>query len=301
MWKIIDIGGDEYFLHVKHDCLSADKNGKNILTASFTDIHSIICHGGRITYSDEFIRKCINHKIPIIFCDSTHIPSGMLLPFLQHVDSADRITLQIKATQAQKKQSWKQIIQEKLFNQSQHLIAQGLLQEGEKIQILSKSVCSGDTGNCEAIGAQIYFSVIFGNRFSRKQINLINGILNYGYTIIRSCIARAVTGSGLYPIFGVFHSNKQNPFCLIDDLMEPIRPLVDMYASKLAKNNTEIDELSPLLKKNIIGIINHTVEFGNQEQELSFAIQNYIRSYIHFLEKRENCLMFPKYNYDFKI
>jgi CRISPR-associated protein Cas1 len=48
---------------------------------------------------------------------------------------------------------------------------------------------------------------------------------------------RAVLASGLHPTFGVFHKNKKNPICLVDDLMEPYRPIVDHIVKLLEEKS----------------------------------------------------------------
>jgi hypothetical protein len=57
--------------------------------------------------------------------------------------------------------------------------------------------------------------------------SFFNSALNYGYAIIRASVARALVSAGLHPALGVFHHRRNNPFCLADDVMEPLRPLVD--------------------------------------------------------------------------
>ena len=54
-----------------------------------------------------------------------------------------------------------------------------------------------------------------------------NPLLDYGYTILRSATARAITACGLHPSLGIHHHRADNPLCLADDLMEPFRPAVD--------------------------------------------------------------------------
>ena len=49
---------------------------------------------------------------------------------------------------------------------------------------------------------------------------------------------RAVLASGLHPTFGVFHNNKKNAICLVDDLMEPYRPIVDHIVKLLEQKGT---------------------------------------------------------------
>lgn len=62
-----------------------------------------------------------------------------------------------------------------------------------------------------------------------------NALLNYGYAILRSGAARAVVAAGLHPSIGIHHSNKGNPMALVDDVMEPFRPLVDLAALRMVQ------------------------------------------------------------------
>jgi CRISPR-associated protein Cas1 len=48
--------------------------------------------------------------------------------------------------------------------------------------------------------------------------------------------------SGLHPGFGLMHSNRSNPMVLIDDLMEPFRPVVDREVWRLLRDGArEVD------------------------------------------------------------
>ena len=68
-----------------------------------------------------------------------------------------------------------------------------------------------------------------GTTFSRGNEDiLLNSGLDYGYTIIRAYIARLCVGYGLNSQLGIHHKNEFNRFNLIDDLMEPIRPFIDL-------------------------------------------------------------------------
>ena len=58
----------------------------------------------------------------------------------------------------------------------------------------------------------------------------MNSRLNYGYSIIRNSMVRAIIAAGLLPAFGIHHQNQFNAYNLADDLMEPFRPFVDMIA-----------------------------------------------------------------------
>ena len=58
-------------------------------------------------------------------------------------------------------------------------------------------------------------------------------MLNYGYTVLRAGVARAIAATGLHPSIGLHHANRSNPMCLVDDVMEPFRPLVDFVVARL--------------------------------------------------------------------
>jgi CRISPR-associated protein Cas1 len=48
--------------------------------------------------------------------------------------------------------------------------------------------------------------------------------------------------AGLHPGFGLMHANKSNPMVLVDDLMEPFRPIVDREVFRLSKDGiSEVD------------------------------------------------------------
>ena len=55
----------------------------------------------------------------------------------------------------------------------------------------------------------------------------MNGLLNYGYAVLRAGVARAVMAAGFHPSLGLMHSNRANPTALVYDLMEPFGPTVD--------------------------------------------------------------------------
>lgn len=297
MWRVIDLGGSGYFLHMKHNSLLVEKEGQ-VTTIPFQDIHSIVCHGNGFRYSDDFFKQCLTNKIPVTFCDEQHIPMGMLLPMLQHSEASKRIDLQLRSTQPKKKQAWKQIVSKKLSCQSQFLSVAGCAKESLRLKVLSSQVNSGDTTNKEAQGARVYFKALYGKGFLRSDgDDEINGLLNYGYSILRSAVARAVIECGLLPSIGIFHSNRINPFCLVDDLMEPLRPMVDSLVYRLAATKGIQDGLSPSIKKDLISLTSVAVGFKKERCEFTFALRLYVQSYIAFLSKESDAIQFPEHSY----
>jgi CRISP-associated protein Cas1 len=55
----------------------------------------------------------------------------------------------------------------------------------------------------------------------------VNGMLDYGYAIIRTAILRSLAAHGFIAAIGIAHTPKAGSFALADDLVEPFRPWID--------------------------------------------------------------------------
>lgn len=83
----------------------------------------------------------------------------------------------------------------------------------------------------------------------------VNVLLNYGYGILRAAVARAVVGAGLHPALGIHHSNQFNSFNLVDDLIEPFRPIVDYSVCQILSNGYEDGDLRTEEKLQLLGVL----------------------------------------------
>ena len=133
---------------------------------------------------------------------------------------------------------WADIVRAKLINQAQVIkILNKSSQAYENIKSFAEGVLEGDPTNRESHGAKVYFNELMGRSFSRGNPDiLLNSGLDYGYTIIRSYLARLCVGYGLNSQLGIHHRNEYNRFNLVDDMIEPIRPIVDLYIYNLMKD-----------------------------------------------------------------
>ncbi|MDR3195853.1 MAG: type II CRISPR-associated endonuclease Cas1 [Endomicrobium sp.] len=288
MWRVLDISGDGYHLCVKNNNFSAVKENQEKSHCLFDDINTIILYGNNITITNSCVQKCLEHKVPIVFCDKTYMPAGMLLSSWTTNIYGQRLQLQINASKPKIKQAWQQIITSKLNNQAEVLKNFGIDKAAETIFTMAKQVRSGDASFKEGVGAKVYFENLFSNFYrSSNGQDFINSALNYGYAIVRSSVARAVVSAGLNPAIGIFHSENHNPFCLIDDLMEPFRPAIDfMVKSKLEPFKQERD-LTPKTKKYIAGVLETNLYFEDGAFNFTAGIQKCIQSYVSFLLREE--------------
>ena len=68
--------------------------------------------------------------------------------------------------------------------------------------------------------------------------------------MLRATTARAVIAAGLHPTLGLHHSNDSNPMRLVDDLMEPFRPVIDLKIWQLRRNGEA--EITPETKRALV-------------------------------------------------
>lgn len=197
------------------------------ITLPVEDLATIILESPQIRITSALLGYLQSNNVVVMTCDDKHMPNGLLIPFHQHSRYAQVAGMQAVWGTPFKKRCWQRVIQRKILNQSTCL--QACEQHGtSQLVDLAEEVLSGDTSNREAIAAKLYWSYLFGSGFHRdNDPTWIPAALNYGYAVLRACMARATVAAGLLPCLGIKHNNDLNAFNLVDDLLEPFRPLVD--------------------------------------------------------------------------
>ena len=109
---------------------------------------------------------------------------------------------------------------------------------------------------------------------------------------MRSTVARSLIASGLHPGLGIGHDNQYNAFNLADDLIEPFRPIVDLWVAVLM---SEKDYLDIKTKQKLVYLIsNNKIMIGNQKQTILNAISLLIKSFIKSMdEENPDLLVYP--------
>ncbi len=240
---LVEVAEDGRHLSVHRGFLKVSEKGEELGRVPLDDITALILSGPQITLSKNLMVELAERKAIIVTCGRNWHPISISLPFGVHYEAAGILRDQIDASQPLRKRLWQQIVQAKIDNQAAVLRrhAQGTRAIGE-LAVLSRRVRSGDPDNMEAQAARHYWPALMGSDFRRdRHSDGVNAFLNYGYTILRAATARAVCGSGLHPSLGLHHGTRVNPFALIDDLMEPFRPLVDSVAHETYEEAIELD------------------------------------------------------------
>ncbi len=85
--------------------------------------------------------------------------------------------------------------------------------------------------------------------------------------------------------------NKKNPFNLADDLIEPFRPIVDIFTEKFIKNCNNQDFILP--KASLVSLLNYEVSMPEGKMAISLAIEYVIESYVRILSNETKKLSLP--------
>lgn len=219
-------------------------------TIPIEDLSVVVLETGFVQLTGNVLSEFAANDVVLLSCDASHLPSGTFFPFHNNSRYSEMAHIQVVASEPLKKRVWQSVVQQKILNQSAVLYALGI---ENSLNEIAKRVQSGDTDNREAYAAQLYWRSLFGDFTRRDDANIINKALNYGYAIVRGCMARNIVASGLLPCFGIHHDNQLNQFNLVDDMMEPLRPFVDYCVAKL--NLSAYTDLTPELKNKLISVL----------------------------------------------
>ena len=230
--RVVEIATDGRHLSISRGFLVISEKGDEIGRVAMDDIAAVVANAHGLTYSNNALVELSTRGVPVVLCGANHMPAAIVWPVDAHHVQTGRMNDQVAASVPLKKRLWAQLVRAKILAQGATLAAVGASSGG--FYLLSRKVRVGDPENVEAEAARRYWPLLFGRDFHRdKDGPGINGLLNYGYAVLRAGIARAVMASGLHPGFGLMHSNRSNPMVLIDDLMEPFRPVVDREVRRL--------------------------------------------------------------------
>lgn len=278
-------------LSVKNQQLVID-NGEEI-SFPLEDINCILIESQAATLSSYLLQKVAEYGIALYVCDEKHLPSAVLLPMVRHSRHYKILKCQMNISKPLQKRLWQQVVVQKIRNQA--LCLQLLELDGsEELFRMSKEVQSGDRTHVEAKAAAFYFKSLFGFGFSRGDECIVNSALNYGYAIVRGMIARSAVCYGLEPSIGIFHSSELNSYNLADDMIEPFRPLVDLYVAKHFDVAEVDDALTPEIKRGLFGIINYDMSVKGEKRIVSNCIDMLAASYSSALQGNRADLDLPE-------
>lgn len=282
--RTVEISTPGCYVHAKHEQLVIEKDGFKIGSVPIEDLGVLILDSPQILITSALMGFLAEQNVAVIFTDQKHLPSSLTVPFSVNSIQTKVLNGQVETSVPTKKRLWSSIISAKISNQSRSLEICG--KDGTALKEIANRVRSGDPENLEAYAAKIYWKKFFGDEFRRdREARDQNMLLNYGYAIVRAATARAIVGTGLHPGLGINHKNQYNPFPLADDLVEPLRPFVDVSVFNIINGllpgperfGTEIT-LNRDTKQELLGLLADDCIFDGRKSPLLVALSNYAAS-----------------------
>lgn len=284
--RTIEISQNPAHLTVKLDQLLVqphDQPKESYRSIPCEDIGVVLVDHQQTTYTHAALAKLVEFDAVVIICGRDHLPAGILLPLSDHTRVVWRIHDQLSISKPLQKQLWRQIVQAKVRAQAMNLLAE--LPQHRRLLAMIDEVRSGDASNIEAQAAKIYWSAWLARPGQPKLFNSgdgsdelvarstfrrnpdgddpLNSMLNYGYAVVRAAIARTLVAAGLLPVLGLHHCQRSNAFCLADDLVEPLRPIVDRRVRELYVDHGR-RELNQATKAGLLEVLTGVVRVDDQ-------------------------------------
>lgn len=264
--RTLEISREAAHLTVRRKQFVLKRDGQIVGSVPCEDIGVVLVDHPGATYSHAALAALAEHDAALVICGANHLPVAVLLPMVDHSQVVWRINDQLAVGKPLRKQLWKQIVQAKVRAQAANLPVDSPARR--KLLALAQLVRSGDPANVEAHAARVYWQHYLPEEVFRRDADgrELNALLNYGYAVLRAAVARALVASGLLPALGLHHSNRSNAFCLADDLMEPLRPLVDDRARELYRQG--YTELTQECKARLLELLAEPVLFAGEQGPL---------------------------------
>lgn len=265
-------------------------------TVPVEDIGMVLFEHPAITISHRALDALLQVNAAVVICNGSFLPSGLLLPLEGHSTLTQRARAQLDAGKSLHKRLWQQTVKQKIVNQA--AVLRAFDRPWRSIQRMAGEVRSGDPDNVEAQAAAVYWQELFRDidGFVRHRSGPVpNNMLNYGYAIVRACLARALVGSGLLPAIGIHHRNKYNAYCLADDVMEPYRPFVDKAVRAYGSQQGNYPEqLETRHKQFLLEILQHDVWMDEMKRPLYLAAQYTAASLARCFEGLDDKIKYPQ-------
>jgi CRISPR-associated protein Cas1 len=269
--RTVEISRPSY-LSLRERQLVIEQEDRDVATVPIEDLGVLIIDSPAVTCTQGLLMACWQQNVVVVLCDEKHMPGALVQPIAAHTLHQKVLRQQVMAPAPRKKRLWQQIVRAKIEAQAAVLRSVGA--EYKRLLAMARRVRSGDAGNLEAQAARFYWLRLFGSDFRRdRESEGVNSLLNYGYAIVRAATARAIVGAGLHPALSIFHRNQYNSMALADDLVEPLRPLIDLRVKELY--DAGLVELNRDSKARLLEALSWPVKIGESRFPLLVALHQY--------------------------
>lgn len=266
--RIVELAEESARLRVQYEQLVIERPGQPPVTTPIAELAALVLSNPHVVLTQHTLSSIAAAGGSVVICNKNYLPAALLLPLESHSLQTERFARQAQLGEPRRKRLWQQIVIAKIRAQSRLLME--LYGDDCGIRALARRVRSGDPDNVESQAARKYWPQLFQDpHFRRGRMGPDqNAHLNYGYTVLRAAISRALCGAGLHPSFGLKHKNRYDAFSLSSDLMEPFRPLVDRAVALWVQGHDPQQPLDREAKAHLIAAIQARYRVHREERSL---------------------------------
>jgi CRISPR-associated protein Cas1 len=262
------------------------------------------------------LRRMAELNVLLIICNEKFEPCALTLPYYRATNT-ELLRRQVEWTPEWKAMMWRQIIAAKVRNQATVLThlkrAHTVLNEiAHRCEVASSpSSLAGEASSprpslasvtaarriglhsdspdaCESRAARHYWKHLLPRLSEWQQTDErrrvpgtregVNGMLDYGYAIMRTAVLRSLAAHGFIAAIGIAHAPKAGSFALADDLMEPLRPWVDRELRLFLQGGPR-----PMEEwiRQVVKVLAVETPIGRAKVRLLNAIDLYVRSFAY--------------------
>ena len=257
------------------------------------DISMVVIDNLTVNITTRLFCALSEHGIGVVVCNIQHLPTGFYAPMENHSRASKVFRFQIDFMGDPASMLWSKIVSAKILNQQTTLqLLKDQPEICEKMKEFADEITVGDATNREAHAAKIYFNALMGTSFSRGNEDiLLNSGLDYGYSIVRAYIARLCVGYGLNTQLGFHHRSEYNFFNLADDIIEPVRPILDFFAYKLL-DGEEIFTYEH--RRKLVGFLNHKILYCSKKMYICNMLEEYVSQVAGYVMGTRDKILFPQ-------
>ena len=271
------------------------------------DVAVIVCAARDTEFSASSLRRMAELNVLLLVCNEKFEPCALTLPYYRATNT-ELLRRQIEWTPEWKTAMWRQIITAKVHNQAANLAhlkrAHSVLEEiakrcekggdtpSQKISVASLTASkraeflSNSPDACESRAARHYWKHLLprlsewqGTDEKRRVPGTregVNGMLDYGYAIVRTAVLRSLAAHGFIAAIGIAHAAKAGSFALADDVMEPLRPWIDRELRQFVQGGKR--PMQEWMRQSV-SVLQLEVSMNGSRVRLLNAIDVYVQSF----------------------
>ena len=271
------------------------------------DVAVIVCAARDTEFSSSSLRRMAELNVLLLICNEKFEPCAITLPYYRATNT-ELLRRQIEWTPEWKTAMWRQIITAKVRNQATNLAH---LKRAHTLLSIIAERCANPAPNAplrpslatltaskraallsdspeasESRAARHYWKNLLPRLSEWQQTDEkkrvpgtregVNGMLDYGYAILRTAVLRSLAAHGFIAAIGIAHTAKAGSFALADDVMEPLRPWIDRELKVFLQGGPRP---MPEWMRQSVSVLQLEVLINRNKMRLLNAIDVYVQSF----------------------